>query len=111
MLIKKISSKKVKIGKKDYTESVAVSSEGYIFSWSAKKDRLTKKELKPFLERGPEVIIVTKTSNLSKIDQNLQELLKEKGVLLLFDELNEAINSFNLMVKKKKKAILFLDLK
>ncbi len=109
MLIQKISSKKVKIGEKDYTESMAVSSKGVIFSWNS-EEILTEKELKPFLKKDPEVIIISKTSNLIKISENAQHLLNKKGILLLFDELNEAINSFNLMVKKRKRAILFLKL-
>lgn len=108
MIIKQITPNRVEIGDKSYKKNIVVTSKGVIYSWENKKKKISKKDLKPFLENNPEVVIISQTKR--KIDEKLKKILKEKEILLLIDSQTEAINAFNLLVKRGKEGIIFLAL-
>lgn len=112
MLIKQISNKKIKIAEKEYEkQSLAISSKGEIFEWEKEKEVLNAKDLAFAFNKDIEALVVAKNNQIKKINEKVQKKLKEEDTLLIFDNLTEAINSFNLLVKQSKKVVIILDLK
>lgn len=111
MLIKQISDKKIKIANKEYQkQSLVINSKGEIFEWDKKDETLSCKDLSFALRKELEALTVAKNEKIKRIDEEAQRKLKEKDVLLIFDNLTEAINSFNVLVKQNKKVVMAVDL-
>lgn len=111
MLIKQISNKKIKVADKEYErQSLVINSKGEIFDWSKKDEVLSCEDLSFALNKDLDVLTVAKNEQIKKIEEEAQKKLKEKDILLIFDNLTEAINSFNVLVKQSKKAAIVVDL-
>ncbi len=101
MKIRQISSGKIKIKDKEYSETVVVSSEGIIFSWK-EKEKITEDDIDSFLKKDPDILIISISGKLKEVPFHLQQYLAKKGVILIVDNLSEAINSFNKSIGKDK---------
>ncbi len=102
MLIKQITEKKLQIAEKEYKDSLVISFNGQIYDWKKKKKFIDLEDLN-FLNLKCDVLIIAKTENMKEVKEDAQNKLKEYNILLIFDDLQSAVNCYNLMVKFNKK--------
>ena len=110
MKIDYISPKKIKVVDKSYTDTIIVSSKGIVFSWE-ESEVLEEKDIEKFLKEDPEVLVVARNGDLKKVPFKARNLLKEKDVILIVDDIHEAINSFNKTAQKGKSVLGVFPLK
>ncbi|GEM_PF-6932552 len=94
MKIDYINYGKIRVGDKEYSESVVISSEGLIFNWKEKK-KIDEKSMEMLLKQNPEVLIIGKSKSFTEVTPEAKGLLKGKEIILIEDDLSEAINCFN----------------
>jgi len=58
-----------------------------------------------FLKRKPDALLVSKIEEKTIITQKAQDLLKENDIILIIDNLKEAVKIFNLISKTNKKVL------
>ena len=110
MKIELISSKKIKIGDNFYESDCVISSDGEIFQWKKEADRLTERDVKSLLKKDPDMVVVPKNEEFKGLSYSHSQTLKEKDVMLIIDELFEAVNVFNAALKTEKYALIVLPL-
>ncbi len=109
MRIKYIAPGKIEINDKRYRDPVLVSSEGVVFSWE-ENFHLKREDIAEILKEKPDMLIIAADSDLSSVSPEGQSLLKEKDVILVMDQTNEAINAFNKAKKSNKKILALFPL-
>ncbi len=89
---------------KKYTEDVEVRWTGEVLSWWRKKDHnVCLEDLKRALEQKPETIVIgTGTARLVKVDEEIQQFAREKGIKLIIDKTEEAVKTFNIINEESK---------
>ena len=110
MKIELISSKKIKVGDNFYESDSVISSDGEVFEWEREASRLTERDVQSLLKKDPDLIIVSKNKEFKGISHSHSQLLKDKDVTLVTDELFEAVNVFNKAIKTKKDVLIVLPL-
>jgi len=110
MKIDYISPKKINVADKSYTDTVIISSKGIVFSWE-ESETLEEKDIEKFLKEDPEVLVVARNGNLKKVSFKTRNLLRERDVILVVDDIHEAINSFNKTAEKGKSVLGIFPLK
>lgn len=109
MLIKKITENRIKIAEKEHFGSLVVSYKGEVLSWE-KEEKLIESYDLSLLGEDWEVLVVAKTKKLKGITDEAQEKLKKENILFVFDDLQTAINCYNLMIQHNKKVFGFFVL-
>ncbi len=104
-MIDKFSFGKIKIKDKIYEDDVIVFWDGRV----EEKERshlLTKKEIEDLMMEEPDVIVVGKgSSGLMRIEEGVEEILKEEGIELVESNTDDAVKLFNDFIRRGKKAI------
>ena len=110
MKIELISSKRIKIGDNFYESDCVISSDGEVFEWEKETDRLTERDVESLLKKDPDLVVVSKNEEFKGLSHSHSQILKEKDVVLVTDELFEAINVFNAALKAEKYTLIVLPL-
>ncbi len=74
--------------------------------WRDESHTIDVKDIKRAIEQNPEVIIIgTGESGIAKVTEKAKEEIKSQGIKLMIDLTDEAVESFNILKKKKVKVI------
>jgi hypothetical protein len=103
---------KIKIFGKEYNFDVEVRWTGEVFSWWRKEGHTVNSEdVERALKENPEVIIIgTGAYGVCKITKDCEDFIKEKGLELIVDITEKAVEKFNELLKQSKKVIGFFHL-
>jgi len=94
----------ITIDGKIYTEDVEVRWTGEVLAWWRKESHtVCLEDLKRALEQKPETIVIgTGTAGLVKIDEEIQQFTREKGIKLIIDKSEEAVKTFNVICQESE---------
>lgn len=79
---------------------------GVLKWWRSESHIIDVEDIKRAIEQNPEVIIIgTGESGIAKVTEKAKEEIKSQGIKLIVDLTDEAVESFNILKKKKVKVI------
>ena len=92
----------ITINGKTYNYDVEVRWSGEILKWWRKESHIIDvDDIKRALEQNPETIIIgTGESGMAKVSDGLKQEVKSKGIELIIDQTEQAIKTFNIIVKE-----------
>lgn len=95
-MIKDLGEGKIEIRDKVYSEDIAISSSGKIFSWDREGKKIDKEEMDSFLSSQFMIIVIGLGQDAElTVTEPAQRLTKEEDVILVMDDTKEAIKTFN----------------
>jgi hypothetical protein len=97
----------IKISGKEFNFDVEVRWTGEILKWWRREGHIVNSEdVERALKENPEVIIIgTGAYGVCEVTKNCQNFIKEKGVELIVDVTEKAVEKFNELLKQSKKVI------
>jgi hypothetical protein len=89
----------INIDGKTFHHDVGVLWTGEVFDWRRKESHIVGVEdVEKAVERNPETIIIgTGAYGVCKVNEEVKDFLKEKGIELIIDKTEEAIRTFNII--------------
>lgn len=102
----------IKINGQEFEKDVFIDLEGKVSSWWREESHLfQKKDVEPFLEKKPEIVIFgTGEGGVAKLSKELEGFLENLGIELVAEKTGQAIESYNKAKKEDKKVVAFLHL-
>ena len=110
----------IKIDGKVYESDVEVRWNGEVLAWPREESHLfKKKDVERALKQNPDVLILgTGAYGEAKVSPEAQRIIAQKGVLLVIDLTEKAVEAFNMInlleksneLSKRKKVIALLHL-
>ncbi len=100
----------ITIDGKTYNHDVEVHSDGQVLKWWRKKSHLIEVEdIKRAIAKNPAVIVIgTGEAGVAQVSEEVKKFIKEKGIELIIDVTQQAINVFNLRKKETQEKIIGL---
>jgi len=87
-----------------YSSDLIIFPEKINTSWWRKSGhRLSLEDLKDVFEEKPEVLVIgTGFNGLMKVDEEVKSEAQAKGIALIIEKTEKAVQKFNVMASKKK---------
>ena len=104
---------RIVVGDKNYTSDVIIASDRVINQswWRREGHRVSKHDIGEILDYSPEIVIFgTGYNGLVRIDREVEDFLREKGIDVEKLKSKEAVKKFNELVKKGKRVVLAIHL-
>lgn len=97
---------KIKIDGAVYKKDVEVRSGGEVLSWRRENGHVVSvKDLKRALKENPDIIVLgTGDYARARVSEETREELKKQGIRIVIDETSEAVEAFNVLLKKNEGA-------
>lgn len=94
----------ITINGKNYDHDVEVRWNGEVLEWWRKEGHVFDLEdVKRAVEQNPETIILgTGAYGICQVTKECQDFIKEKGIKLIIDNTEEAVKTFNIILKSSK---------
>ncbi len=107
-MIEKFGFGRIKIGGVCYGHDVEVYSDGQVLEWVRKKGHVfLPEDMDRALDEKPEVVVLgTGVYGAARVPQKTREKIQDQGAKLVIDKTEEAVRSFNMVLKKDKERAL-----
>ncbi|KPJ57418.1 hypothetical protein AMJ49_00560 [Parcubacteria bacterium DG_74_2] len=94
----------IKIDGKNYGYDIEVRWTGEVLKWQRLESHVFEiPDVKRAVEQNPDTIIFgTGAYGVAKITENCQNFIREKGIKLIIDKTEEAVKTFNIILKESK---------
>lgn len=94
----------IKINGKNYRHDVKVFPYGEVIAWQRKESHIINiEDIKEDLDREPELIVIgTGAYGVAKVADDAEEEIKKRGIELIVDNTEEAVRTFNIILKESK---------
>lgn len=101
-MIEEYSFGLIKIDGKTYTQDVEVRWTGEVLKWWRKEGHVFDVEdVKRAIDQNPDTIILgIGAYGVCKVTQDCQDFIEEKGIKLIIDKTEEAVKTFNIILKE-----------
>lgn len=108
MEVESYSFGRIRIGGKDYTSDVIVGANYLKPNWWRKEGhRVVLEDLEDVLSLKPEVVVFgTGANGRVVVDKAVIEKLKNEGIEVIIERTDEAVKTYNRLLKEGKKVIL-----
>ena len=84
-----------------------IRSKGEVLRWQREESHVFNlKDVERAVGENPEIIVLgTGAYGLAQVSEKVQEFFKNKEVKLIIEKTDQAVKSFNNLIKKKKKVV------
>lgn len=95
------------INGKTYTDDIEIRWSGAVLSWSKPESHhIDVASVQRAIEQNPEIIVIaTGESGIARVTEQAQQEIKTKGIELIIEPTGQAVEIFNQLAQKQKKAI------
>ena len=113
MLVSSYEFGRIVVDSRRFNSDIILSNDGILNAswWRKEGHRVTKDDVREILEYSPEVVIFgTGYHGIVKVDREVEDLFKSKGVKVEKLKSAEAVKRFNELAKQDRRVVLAIHL-